>query len=212
MISCRLLAEEQRWKHEASKVDGIQAACNEATNKLQSAIEQIALLNTQRQDLQSKLVELNNANAVLAYQLSAALSDKIRLQEIVKSQEVKIVEKSLDLEGIQSSREDFKDQALMNEQLLEASRRNEMDANKRIKQLQLQLDMQLNQCRDLETRLEQALTRWKADKDLSTKETQRCAKLSNTCSGLIEKNQTLETELKRYEFRLKQYDDLPMPV
>ena len=179
---------------------------------MHSAIEQVAALSTQRQDLQNKIVELNNANAVLAYQLSAVQNERSRLQETVKNQEVKIVEKALDLESIQSRRDEFQDQALMNEQLLQASRRAEMDSNRKLKQLQMQLEMQLNQCRDLETRLEQALTRWNVDKDLTMKETQRCAKLSNTCSGLIEKNESLETELKRYEFRLKQYDDLPMPV
>ena len=71
--------------------------------------------------------------------------------------------------------------------------------------------MQVDENRDLETRLEQALSRWRHDKDIQAKETARCAKLSLTCSGLIEKNEKLDAEVRRYDARLRQYDELPMP-
>ena len=76
----------------------------------------------------------------------------------------------------------------------------------------MQLDMQLNYSRDIESRLEQSLTRWKIDKDNVTKETARCVKLNSTCSTLIDRNEKLDAEVKRLEGRLNQYDDLPLPV
>lgn len=103
------------------------------------------------------------------------------------------------------------DQAQISEQLLQHSRQAEQDLLAKNTHLRMQLDMQLNYSRDLENRLEQSLTRWKVDKDNVTKETNRCAKLTSTCSGLIDKNERLETEVKRLENRLKQYDDLPLP-
>ena len=193
-------------------MDEIQATLNDTTAKLQSATEQIASLRMQQQELQKTSSDLSNANAVLTYQLQSAHNDKIRCQDISKNYEVQMVEQSLEMERLQQLSDQYHDQAMMNEQLLHSSRNAEQELIRKNNQLHMQLEMQIKHVRELESRLEQSLTRWKADKDLGNRETQRCAKLSATCSSLIEKNEQLELELQRYDNRLKQYDDLPMPV
>ena len=193
-------------------MDGIQAALDEATAKLQMSAEQIAVLNIQKQEYQKSIADLTNSNAVLTFQLQNSLNEKIRFQDHIKNYETQIVQQSLDLERLQLTSHQHEDRAALTEQLLQASRHTEQELSRKVSQLQMQLEMQLKHGRDLENRLEQSLTRWKADKELCSKETQRCAKLSATCASLIEKNERLELELKRYDSRLKQYDDLPMPV
>ena len=170
------------------------------------------MLRIQQQELQKSSSDLSNTNAVLNYQLQNAHSDKSRWQDMSKSYEVQIVQQSLEMERLQQLSDQHHDQAMMNEQLLHSSRIAEQELVRKNNQLHMQLEMQMKHVRELESRLEQSLTRWKGDKDLCSKETQRCAKLSATCSSLIEKNEQLELEVQRYNHRLKQYDDLPMPV
>lgn len=193
-------------------MDDLQGLQSETAAKLQSASDQVAALSSQKLEYQNKLTELANANAVLAHQLSSVQQEKSRLLEGAKDCEVQLVQRSLDMDALRAQRDEYHDQAVVNEQLLHAARSSEQESARKCGQLHLQLDMQLRHARDLEARLEQALTRWKADKDLCTKETQRCAKLTATCSALIERNEDLEAELRRYDHRLKQYGDLPMPV
>jgi chromosome segregation ATPase len=78
-------------------------------------------------------------------------------------------------------------------------------------EMQLQLNMQLELARDMEARLEQALSRWKQEKDLCVKETERCSRLRSNCSELVDKNERLQMELDRQAAKLQLYDSLPMP-
>jgi len=92
---------------------------------------------------------------------------------------------------------------------------------------------QLDQSRELEVRLEQALLRWytffkvpinldtfiiiilntnrKKEKELVHSETARCSKLRAANVELLEKNQKQNFELERMVERLMKYDSLPMP-
>jgi chromosome segregation ATPase len=78
-------------------------------------------------------------------------------------------------------------------------------------ELQLQLNMQVELARDMEVRLEQALSRWKQEKEQCFKETERCSRLRSNCSELVDKNERLQMELERQSAKLQLYDSLPMP-
>jgi uncharacterized coiled-coil DUF342 family protein len=71
--------------------------------------------------------------------------------------------------------------------------------------------LQSQQIEELESRLEQALTRWKREKELVGSETNRCSKLRSANADLIEKNGRQASEIELLTARLVSYDTLPMP-
>ena len=61
-------------------------------------------------------------------------------------------------------------------------------------------------------RLEQALRRWKQEKESSHLETEKYIKMRTTSATLVEQLDRASSEVIRLADRLGQYDNLPLPV
>ena len=96
-------------------------------------------------------------------------------------------------------------------QLVELARERENAAKESESQLQLQLDLQTDQSRELEICLEQALTRWKMEKERTVEETGRCSRLRSQNAELIDKFNQKVLENERISARLNEYNSLPLP-
>lgn len=161
--------------------------------------------------------------------VQSRLEDTQRALDISKQVTVSIATEKTSVEAkiqqhVSMNQELQLDLGAIRERLHHADKNNEQytrelhSARERISQLEgsereltLRLDMQLEHSREMEVRLEQALTRWKQEKSTSQKETDRCSRLRTNCSELVEKNQRLQLEMERQTEKLKLYDSLPMP-
>ena len=208
----RLRAEEARWRAEAAKVDGINNARKEAEDNLQEALGVLASVKDELQQTKLALDGKSNSNDDLRHQLQVVGADVQRLTSRVQQYEVQVAQLMLEQQQSSGAIQRLTSEAEENAHQLEMSRTSEQNLTSQCENLRLQLNMQLEYVRDLETRLEQALTRWKLDKDKLREEGTRFSKVNAQCAAAIEKSARLQRELDRYEARLKQYDDLPMPV
>lgn len=210
--NCRLVAEENRYKLEANKVD-----------ELTKSISGLHLINTNNNMLINQLTienelykkEIDNNNITintLTNSNRSLLNDKNRLSELCNNYELQLAQKSLDINKLTTSLTEYRNLCNNSDNMLITIQQSEANLIKKNNELKLQLNMQVEYNSDLESRLEQTLTRWKHERDTLIKETERCNKLRNNCSNIIEKNNKLEADLFRYEERLKLYDDLPLPV
>ena len=62
--------------------------------------------------------------------------------------------------------------------------------------------LQVEQNRELEARLEQALHRWKLEKETSTQETEKYIKMRSTCATLVEQLNQSSTDAAQLADRL----------
>lgn len=207
-----LAAEETRWRTEAAKVDDINDQLREARTQRAGALEQLARLQTEHSELQLSFRTADGTITDLRAQLAALSSEIQRLQGAIGSKDTQLAQQWQDLTEHQTALSRYQDEYQMTAQLLEAARRSEADLLKRNEQLKLQLDMQVEYVRDLEGRLEQALTRWKLEKDTLREEKARYSKLNAHSATIVAANDRLKQDIARYEARLAQYADLPMPV
>ncbi len=76
----------------------------------------------------------------------------------------------------------------------------------------LQLDMQTDLCRELESRLEQSLTGWKLEKQNAKEYSCRLVDMKATALESSKIIQGLRDENKKLKNRLGLYDTLPLPV
>ena len=63
----------------------------------------------------------------------------------------------------------------------------------------------MEQNRELEARLEQALHRWKLEKETSTQETEKYIKMRSTCATLVEQLNQSSTDAAQLADRLGEY-------
>ena len=69
----------------------------------------------------------------------------------------------------------------------------------------------VDESRELEARLEQALLRWRQEKETVYQEAARSSRLKTQSSELADRNTRLQLEVERLSSRLRLYDSLPMP-
>jgi hypothetical protein len=207
-----LAAEEQRWRQEAGKVDGINERLAESQGQVAATNERLARLQVEHRETQHKLSQADGLAVDLKSQLGVMGSEIQRLQTASHSKDSQLMQQLQDINSYQDALHRYQDEYQVSAQLLESSRRSEGDLLERNKQLKLQLDMQVEYVRDLETRLEQALTRWKLEKEALREEKARYAKLSAHSANIVAVNERQKQDITRYEARLQQYADLPLPV
>lgn len=207
-----LAAEEVRWRAEAGKVDGINDQLHQSQQEHARTQEKLDRLHIDHGELQHKSTQSDAYAGELKSQMQIMVSELQRQQGFIQSYELHLAQQSQELHSCRDALNRYQDEYQMATQLLDSARKSEADASKRNEQLRLQLEMQIDYVRDLETRLEQALTRWKLEKDALREEKGRYSKLSNHSAAIVAINERQTQEVARYEARLKLYADLPMPV
>jgi chromosome segregation ATPase len=207
-----LVAEEQRWHHEASKVDGINQQLRASHTEAANTQTKLERLQIEHRDVQHQLSECQTAKADLQAQMQVLGADIQRQKATISDYELLLAQQSQDIYESKDTLQQYRDQYQLVAEQLDASRRAEADLHKRNEQVRLQLDMQVEYVRDLEIRLEQALTRWKLEKDALREEKTKYARLSAQSANIVAVNKRQIQDIERYEARLKQYADLPLPV
>lgn len=207
-----LAAEEARWRLEAGKVDGINEDLRQSQLEHARTQEKFNRLQLDQRALQHKLSQADACTGDLKAQMQILSSEIQRQRSTIRSYELQLAQQAQDINAYRDSLGRYKDEHQVAAQLLESSRKAEAESSKRNEQLRQQLDNQVDYVRDLETRLEQALTRWKLEKDALREEKARYSKLSAHSASIVATNERQKQDVARYEARLQQYADLPMPV
>ena len=207
-----LSAEENRWQLEAGRVDGLNDRLKDAEMKLIIADDKLQQLQQDFNSQQEMLLSASNSNANYIAHIQSLKSDMVRLQAVVESYELQLASQFKDLNDSHEEIGKYRESYVIVSNNLDQTRRSEADLTRLNDTLRHQLEMQVEYGRDLEVRLEQALTRWKIEKEGLHEEKHRYGKLNNQAASIVSKNDRLELELKRAEDRLQLYDDLPLPV
>ena len=76
----------------------------------------------------------------------------------------------------------------------------------------IQLDMQVEMSRELETRLEQALSGWRSEKQRAKESNAKVTELKIAAIETQRVMQTLREQNAKLEQRLQLYDRIPLPV
>mmetsp|Transcript_37952 Transcript_37952/g.65546 ORF Transcript_37952/g.65546 Transcript_37952/m.65546 type:complete len:638 (-) Transcript_37952:139-2052(-) len=134
-----------------------------------------------------------------------------RQKSTISNYELLLAQQSQEIYENRDMLHQYKDQYELVAEQLDGSRRSEAELQKRNEQVRLQLDMQVEYVRDLETRLEQALTRWKLEKDALREEKAKFTRITSQSALIVSQNKRQAQDIERFEARLKQYADLPLP-
>lgn len=207
-----LAAEEQRWRHEAGKVDGINEQLRASMQEAAETQTRLERSQIDCRDMQMQLTQSDGYNTDLKAQMHAMSAEMQRQKNTISNYELQLAQQAQDIYEYRDTLHQYKDQYELVAEQLDASRRSEADQQKRNEQVKLQLDMQVEYVRDLETRLEQALTRWKLEKDTLREEKAKFARVTGQSAAIVSQNKRQLQDIERYEARLKQYADLPLPV
>eukprot|EP00603_Paraphysomonas_imperforata_P008089 CAMPEP_0114425158 /NCGR_PEP_ID=MMETSP0103-20121206/7086_1 /TAXON_ID=37642 ORGANISM="Paraphysomonas imperforata, Strain PA2" /NCGR_SAMPLE_ID=MMETSP0103 /ASSEMBLY_ACC=CAM_ASM_000201 /LENGTH=1121 /DNA_ID=CAMNT_0001593975 /DNA_START=46 /DNA_END=3411 /DNA_ORIENTATION=- len=207
----RLASEEDRWRQEAAKVDGIQALADDQTAQLIACQDALSRQKAEYSELEDKLntadsrvYELEEANDVLK-------ADKSELEAEGKQLKSSQAELQSKFDELRNSHNEATAQNETVEERVNIAKDEATFAMKREKNLKNQNNLQAEEIKELEERLEQALTRWKQEKALVVSEGERCARLRDNCADMLEKLAKSTTEIERLTRRLHLYDTLPMP-
>ena len=182
-MKSQLACNGDSLKRTREELSSTKSRLEDTQRALEISKQEHASVTIERNSLEEKLQQNISQGSNLSTQISS-------LNELQKQSEEKLTDISKQLED-------------------GAAKIRSLESNEH--ELQLRLDMQLEHSREMEVRLEQALTRWKQEKATSQKETDRCSRLRANCSDLVEKNQRLQLEMERQTAKLKLYDSLPMP-
>lgn len=207
----RLEAETHRWRDEATRnetlektITSLKSDCavnQETINRLKREIDVIKQKNT---TLEKELDESRNENQNLTINLnnSTKRSEESSITiEKLKQDNLHLAKRLKENEDRVESLENIRSQ-------LEGDLSNAKETEIELKH---HLEMQVDHSRELDIRLEQALVRWKQEKELASKEAERFGRLRQNCAELADKNNRLTEEVDRLVKRLQLYDSLPMP-
>jgi serine/threonine protein kinase len=209
--SRRLSVEEQRWRDEAGKVDGLERSVRDSARQVQELSEMMRKQLKEMEDLRRKLADAECTIESQEQNIQSLLQEKDSLNETLR-------ESKKENEKVQEKLSEVKKELELSHTKLdtvaadcEKAKEEEFQTASQANNTKFQLDMQVDQCRELEMRLEQTLVRWKQEKEMVTLETERCSRLRATCSALVEKDLRNKEEVDRLTRRLQSYDSLPLP-
>jgi serine/threonine protein kinase len=209
--SRRVHVEEQRWRDEAERVDKVFFELKELKEKVLTSAATITRRDQEITHLSQQITQLRHENEQKSQEIQSLLTEKDQLKSLLSNAQ----KKTGDLEVLVSVWRQEKE-ALKREQeemrtQYSLAKQNEFSSKSSEHQLKFQLELQMDQCRELEMRLEQTLSRWRAEKEQVTAETERCTRLRETCVELVEKDQRRKEEIDRLMSRLSMYNSLPLP-
>jgi serine/threonine protein kinase len=207
-----LLAEQRRLVEEVIRSDILDKKVKEMELALQAALTSLDVKDSEIDKSRIKLSDVSEELAAVSQRFERSRGDKGRLSELVEELEGKVLIESSKFSRARAA-------AVESDKKMEQYKRSftgletaEMQASVREKETKMYLDMQVEQNRELEARLEQALRRWKLEKEASSLETEKYIKMRSTSASLVEQLDSANNEVNLLNARLGQYDNLPLPV
>jgi len=207
-----VIAEQTRWKQEATKYDNLTSSHQILQTQYQEQEQKEKTLKTQYDTLQGKYNTLQaekqqcrQEKDQCQQELFSCKQSKAQLENQLMVQHVTVTEKQT---LIQQQTQQLQQQ----ETRLQEAQSKQQTLTKQNEYLQKQHTIQQEYGQELEQRLELILLRWKEEKFNTQQEQQRYAKLNQQYSQLIDEKGKLIKELTRCEDRLVLYEGLPMPV
>lgn len=209
--SRRVHIEEQRWRDEAERVDKIYQELNHLRQQVGVYDQTLTNKNHEIAQLNREIHQLKRENDQKSLEIQSLLTEKDHLNQLNQDLTHRLHDMEVLLSVQKHEKKAFEiDLEEMKSQLLQA-RQHENTAKSSESQVKYQLTLQMDHCQELETRLEQILSRWKHEKEQVKLETIRCTKLRETCAELVEKDQRRKEEIDRLTSRLNMYNTLPLP-
>lgn len=208
----RLNAEEQRFKTEANRLDEAKQTIVELEQCRINQQNDYRMLQNRAEKLESQLHEKTKECEILMQSVeSKTQSSDISMKKNEELQEI-INHQKLHIDVMEHKKHEA---ALHLEEYLKEighlKHEYEILSHKELKGRR-ELNESNEMVTELETRLEQVLVRWQQEKDVTLKETNRCKFLHNQNDQLKSTIDEKQREIETLSFKLKQYDDLPIPV
>jgi serine/threonine protein kinase len=204
--------EENRWKEEAKKVDLLQHEKDELRNDFTKEKELSNIKQSQIIALNKEKEDLNQQNHDLLIQLKILSSENQSLQLQDTSLENDLKQKDLLLRQQSQEMTSLKREKKEQQAIIADFSEQYESLQQKLSLTTKQLTMQVEYCKDLDTRLEQILLRWKEEKELTNKEKLKNISLNSLYSKVIQEKEQLEEEYRRCDQKLRLFEGLPMPV
>jgi serine/threonine protein kinase len=209
--SRRLTVEEQRWREEAAKLEASERSLMSCRSEMAAVTDSNERYKREMESMKHKIdsLEQNLANSELREKQLIAENNLLAMTNSEHVLRIDSLRSELSISASTITQQKIENDRLAADmQVMQIDLENHRSSEESMK---MHLNMQVDHCRELETRLEQALVRWKLEKEMVVKETDRCAKLRTTCGEFVEKNARCTEEIDRLSRRLHLYDSLPMP-
>jgi serine/threonine protein kinase len=206
----RLAAEEARWRDEADRADNHVKVIASRESTISEIKEALAQQVRNAEVAEIKLKELEIARDRSESLLKSANNQIAQLLEETEAQCSVLKVKDAELH---SSKQQIVHCGKLIDDLskqLRISKDNEAALSMKDQESLLTIEMQSEQSKELEARLEQAIMRWKKEKELSHSETMRCSKLRSANADLLSKNQRQAFEIEKLTERLDHYDTMSL--
>ncbi len=208
----QLAAEEKRVLAEAVKVDEVLTKLEDSNNRNKYLQDRLAEFEASNQYLQQEKQQHCGQIDDLKEQLKVLASELRRSQQKQQAAEGQLATKTIDLQTSQQQLQECKNMLERQEAIIKDFRQTDSEHTHKQSILQRQLNMQVDYGRELESRLEQTLDRWKQEKETYNQEKLNLKKINHQMSSILIVKEQLEQDLHMCEIRLRQYEGMPMPV
>lgn len=207
-----LQREEERWRSEASRVDGLQQEVNQSKELISILQAELTAKKEENKEQQRKLQGHQDIEADLKNQLKLLSTEQEKLLKKLHTIEGQMASDAVEL---QQYRQKTQQLQALNQQLestIHTFHTKQEQLTQRESLVHRQLEMQVEYARDVEERLEQTLTRWREEHEQRQRLDQEIAKLNRKCSDFLIRETKLKEERDLIDARLSKYEGLPVPV
>lgn len=209
--SKQLRAEEERLRAQAAIVDSLQAQLQQQQAEFADAQQRISQLEGENSSLRGKLTSSTNQSSELRDQMKLLSSELSRSTSRYQALEGKYALKDMECKELMEECGASRSEERQLTAQLEHTGDQVEQLMRRIDVLNRQLHVQVDYGKDLEARLEQALSRWRQEKEQFTADSQKLTKLTRQYAAVLDKCEHMKKEKENADGRLKQYEGLPLP-
>lgn len=207
----QLRAEEGRLRVEASRVDVLQVQVQQLQAAKEETEKALAAAEADKETLRAKLLAMTRQCEDVKDQLKLVSLDLQRSSGRCQTLENQLASKAQENKTLSEENVQSRIQLKNMSDLLRQGDDQSQQLHRRMEVISRQLQIQVDYGKDLEARLEQALSRWKQEKEQFSTERNALAKANRQCASLVEKLEVLKKEREESASRLKQYEGLPLP-
>eukprot|EP00981_Chlorochromonas_danica_P015392 scaffold11948_cov264-Ochromonas_danica.AAC.4 len=207
----QLRAEEARLRVEAGRVDVLQGQVQQLQAAKEERDKALAEAEGDKETLRAKLLATTRQCDDLKDQLKLVSLDLQRSSARCQTLENQLASKAQENKTLSEESVQSRIQLKNMSDLLRQGDDQSQQLHRRMEVMSRQLQIQVDYGKDLEARLEQALSRWKQEKEQFSTERNALAKANRQCASLVEKVEALKREREESAGRLKQYEGLPLP-
>lgn len=209
--SRRLSAEEQRWRDEADRSDKAEKKCRELETALNAMTSAFQASTSEAEVMKRAKKEAEDNMEIMRAQMESVQGERKKLTETIAGLEEKCRQRLIEINTYKLTVTEREKQIAALERTTSSLTDKDSKVAGKMVELQMQLDMQVDESRDVEARLEQALLRWKQERENVLQEQARYNRIKWQSVEVQEKNTRLSAEVDRLTSRLRSYESLPMP-